>query len=43
MAAFMGAYLGVKMLPKITMRVVQWVVATMLMCLGLAVASGLLG
>lgn len=42
-AAFSGAYFGVKMMPKMTMRTVQWVVTTMLMVLGLAVATGKLG
>jgi uncharacterized membrane protein YfcA len=41
--AFAGAWLGARLIPKLTMTHVQRVVAVLLVILGLGVASGLLG
>lgn len=42
-SAFAGAWLGAKLIPKITMSHVQWVVAALLVLLGIGVGSGALG
>ena len=40
--AFAGAYLGVRLLGKVTLRFVQLAVAVMMMIVGLGLVSGLL-
>jgi uncharacterized protein len=42
LAAFVGAYAGAKLLKKITMQFVQWVVAALLIMVGVGLAGGLL-
>lgn len=43
LCAFAGAWLGAKLIPKLTMAHIQWVVAILLVVLGLGVGSGLVG
>lgn len=43
LSAFVGAYLGTRLMKKVTMRAVQKTVAAMLVLLAFGVASGLLG
>jgi len=42
LAAFLGAFLGVRMMKKITLRAVQFMVGAMLIIVGVAMAGGLL-
>jgi uncharacterized membrane protein YfcA len=42
LAAFAGAWLGNRLLPKVTLRLVQPLVALMLLCIAAALGSGLL-
>ena len=42
LAAFAGAFLGRKLLNKITLRTVQWIVGIMLVLVGVALAAGLI-
>jgi hypothetical protein len=41
-AALVGSYLGRRLLPKITMRFVQFTVATLLILVALGLAGGLI-
>jgi len=42
LAAFAGAWLGNRLLPKVTLRLVQVLVASMLLVIALALGSGLI-
>lgn len=42
-SAVAGAWLGAKLIPKVTMTHVQWIVAVLLVILGIGVGSGALG
>jgi uncharacterized membrane protein YfcA len=42
LAAFIGSLLGVKLIKKVTMRTIQYVVGVMLLLMGVALATGLL-
>ena len=41
LAAFIGAFVGTRLMKKVTLRSVQWIVAVMLFLFGIALASGL--
>ncbi len=40
-AAFVGSFVGARLLPKVTMSSVRWVVASLLLALGIALGAGL--
>jgi hypothetical protein len=42
LAAFAGSFLGTRLVKKVTMRTIQWVVGVMLLVMALALGSGLL-
>lgn len=43
LCAFIGAYIGKRLLNKVTFRTIQWIVGLIMILLGLALLSGLLG
>ena len=42
-SAFAGAWIGARLVPKVTLTQIQWIVAVLLVLLGIAVGSGLVG
>ncbi len=42
LAAFLGAYIGVRLLEKVTLRLVQLMVAALMIVIGSGLASGLI-
>ena len=41
-AAFLGSYFGKRLLTKVTLRTVEWMVASMMMAIGIGLVGGLL-
>jgi hypothetical protein len=42
MAAFLGTFIGSRLIKKITMRLIQLIVGVMMLALGMGIATGLI-
>jgi uncharacterized membrane protein YfcA len=42
LAAFIGAFIGSRLMKKVTLKVIQWIVGTMLLIIGISLAVGLI-